>query len=256
MADSNLSFTLKPMSAADIAECAQLAGRSFEKDRHTQLKAAAPTNPYNHAEGMKGGLEYYLSLPHGSVETAVAVEDSTRQILGWVVWGFRGFNSPEKEARREKELQQLHETGAESIDETSSQQAMAASEDASKSTRERIEAHTDADMDAWMKRLMPLGAKCMYICSISVLPEWQGKGVGSALMRVGTDRADAEGVYCWVHASEDGADMFVKHGFKEVGRLELDLDEWNKDNIMPPEGQGSKWGVYTFRYMRREANAA
>lgn len=136
--------------------------------------------------------------------------------------------------------------------------------DKEKSAREQLDAYTSADLQTFMTTLMPPGARCMYIVSIVVHPDHQGKSVGRALIRRGTDRADIEGVCCWVHASEAGASMFKKCGFEEIRRLHLDLDEWNWMGTVPPgdqkeniliEGGMSKWGKYVFRYMLRRPAA-
>ena len=254
MTDPQDSFTLRPMTKSDIPACAHLAGLSFESDRHTQLKALSPTNPYNHEEGMKQGLAYWLGSSPGSIETTVAIDNSTQEFLGWVAWGFRGFNSPEADAQLKEEIEKLSEDDASRPAEAGSEnEHVENASSISASAREKLENQTGSDMTAWMKRLMPPGTKCMYICSIVVHPDHQGRGVGSALIREGTDRADKEGVFCWVHASEAGAPMFERCGFLEVGRLELDLDRWNTEAVIPPEGPDAKWGTYVFRYMRRDA---
>ena len=245
------SYKLRPIAAHDVAECARVAGLAFENDRHTQLKARSPTNPYNHEEGMEIALHHWLSRPHGVVEMTAAIDDTTKHILGWVVWGYWGFESAAAEQQREPELrnlsdEKLHEpapvTKAEPVEDSQDELEM-----------DRLEDITDRDMATWMKRLMPPGTKCMFICSIVVHPQYQGRGVGGALLHKGTARADDKGVFCWVHASEAGSGLFAKHGFKEVGKLELDLDRWNAENLPAPEGDGGRWGSYTFRYMRRDA---
>ena len=60
---------------------------------------------------------------------------------------------------------------------------------------------------------------------------------------------------CWVHASEAGYKPFEKAGFEEVGRLDLDLDEYA---LVPREEgeENAKWGSYTFRYMLRPPSSA
>ncbi|GAM83796.1 hypothetical protein ANO11243_017860 [Dothideomycetidae sp. 11243] len=245
MADS---IELRTISEADIPDCARIAGLAFENDRHTQLKARSPTDPYNHEEGMRGGLRYWLGKPAGEHLTTLATDESTGETVGWVVWGLKGLDKPATKSG---------ETTTESTSEAAETATAIASEannDNHKTARQKLEAYTSADMQTWMARLMPPGTRCMYICSIAVHPAWQHKGVGSALLKPGLARADEEGVFCWVHSSAAGADTFAKHGFVEVGKLDLDLDEWNLERVDPPEGEGEKWGLYTFKYMKREAD--
>jgi hypothetical protein len=103
---------------------------------------------------------------------------------------------------------------------------------------QRLESITNQDMVRWQKILMPDGTKCMIIVAIAVSPTYQSHGVGSALIRWGTAKADVDGVFCWVHASEAGHKVFAKEGFTEVGRLEVDLDEFAPGPREDEDGNG------------------
>jgi len=127
----------------------------------------------------------------------------------------------------------------------------------------RLEALTDADMDDFMSSIMPAGTRCLYIMSIVVSPTHQGRGVGTALIQHGTRRADREGVFAWVHASEAGAGMFERQGFEEVRRLRVDLDKYcggrGVEEVKGLERKGEEgtgWGEYVFRYMVRKPETA
>ncbi|KXT01827.1 hypothetical protein AC578_1995 [Pseudocercospora eumusae] len=248
MTDRKDSYILRPLTKSDIPTCARIAGLAFESDRQTQFKARSPSDPYDHEAGMQGALAYWLNQSPGMMDLTVAEDASTKTVIGWVAWVYRGFNSAESHARRERELKQLHD------DHTQDNQPippspMEESTTSEISARARLEKYTGEHLDVWMKRLMPLGTKCMYVSSIVVHPSHQGKGIGSALIHRGIAQADEEKVYCWVHASEYGAKVFERQGFESVGKLELDLDRWNTEGVVPPDG--SRWGIYTFKYMRR-----
>lgn len=60
----------------------------------------------------------------------------------------------------------------------------------------RLEAFCTADMNRWISKIMTPGTKCGYLTSCLVDPLYQGRGVGSALIRWGTERAAREGVFC------------------------------------------------------------
>lgn len=122
----------------------------------------------------------------------------------------------------------------------------------------RLEEHTNSHFSDFQNRVMPNGVRCMYIMSLSVHPEHQGRGVGSALMKLGTGRADKEGVFCWVHSSEDGAEFYRKCGFEIDDTLDIDLDYWagQMDPKLEPPAGDEKWGTYTFRYMIRQPKPA
>lgn len=62
-------------------------------------------------------------------------------------------------------------------------------------------------------------------------------------------------MYCWVSSSDGGFRAFEKNGFKEVGLLALDLDEFVGEGVRGGslDAVDEKWGEYVWRYMRREA---
>jgi len=118
-----------------------------------------------------------------------------------------------------------------------------------------LEDITNASMQEWITKLSPSSVKHMVLMAIVVHPAVQGQGVGKELIGWGTGIADQEGVYCWVHASEAGAWVFGKMGFEEVGRLELDFDEFAGERVRNKERRDGRWGAYVFRYMKREARS-
>ncbi|KAH6662174.1 hypothetical protein B0J14DRAFT_662903 [Halenospora varia] len=94
--------------------------------------------------------------------------------------------------------------------------------------------------------------KCIYLALLMTHPSYQRRGIGTAMLGVGHEKADREGVPCFLIASPVGRPLYETQGWKGVeGTLELDLREW-------VEGDGGKrrvddrgWGVYRFYYMMR-----
>lgn len=61
-----------------------------------------------------------------------------------------------------------------------------------------------------------------YLSAIGVEPERQGQGVGSALMRPILDRADAQGVACYLETHREGnVRLYQRHGFEVVCRADV-----------------------------------
>ena len=252
-------MTLSPITPNDIPTLAHLSHLAFLNDRQTQFKASDPIDPYNHFEAMTGALQHWLSTRSSGETDMVKATNGNGRVVGWVVWGIR--NGLELEGQQEQ-----HGTGHEGSIRCDQSPASSTtksppkenheppqqSTNSSKSPRRRLEEYTSSNLQSWMLTLMPPGSLCMYIASICVHPEHQGKGIGSALLKYGTDRADKEKLYCWVQSSEAGSNLFEQDGFEEVGRLEIDLDEWSCGEVEVPVGEES-WGVYVLRYMRREA---
>lgn len=83
--------------------------------------------------------------------------------------------------------------------------------------------------------------------ALATEPAYQGRGIGSRLVQWGVERAEAQGLACWAHASPAGHSLYARAGFEELGRSDYDLAAW------APGGRagGRGWGVYTFRYMLR-----
>jgi GNAT superfamily N-acetyltransferase len=61
---------------------------------------------------------------------------------------------------------------------------------------------------------------------MTVLPEYQGHGIGKRLVTAVTDQADLEGMPCYLEASRDvpNIQIYERMGFKFVKKLECDDD--------------------------------
>lgn len=244
------TFLLQPVVEEDIPELTVMSGLTFDTDRHTQLKAAHPTKPYDHAAGTPDSVRHWLSLPQ-KVEVTKAVDHETGQIVGCVAWVFRGFDRDPSTAGVAEKPAEPTKAPSNSV---SSDYTKTGSADLD--PLEQLRELTDDHFAQFMRRIMPPGTRCMFIAGIQVHPEHQGQGIGRALVKQGTDRADAENVISWVHSSEAGAPLFPRCGFEVDERLEIDLDEWaGKMDLKPPAGD-EKWGTYTFRYFVRQPRAS
>lgn len=89
--------------------------------------------------------------------------------------------------------------------------------------------------------------KYIYINTLATDPAYQGRGVGTAMVRWIVAKADAENVLCWVQSSPTAVGVYLAQGFEEVEHLDVDLTDF------APGGREGKrgWGVYGFRYMLR-----
>ena len=91
------------------------------------------------------------------------------------------------------------------------------------------------------------GEQYIHFDTLVVDPTAQGRGVGTGLVRWVTDKADEQGIYCWLRSSRAAHSIYLKAGYKDVGSFKLDLSEF------APGGKegGWGWGMYDFRYMLR-----
>jgi ribosomal protein S18 acetylase RimI-like enzyme len=61
-----------------------------------------------------------------------------------------------------------------------------------------------------------------YLLAVGTRPELQGRGIGSALVEIGTSRADAAGVPCYLETgTQSNIDFYTKRGFAIVGQTDL-----------------------------------
>jgi len=56
---------------------------------------------------------------------------------------------------------------------------------------------------------------------IGVRPEYQGTGIGSALLRAVLDRCDLEGAAAYLEADERSKLLYLKHGFEAAAEISL-----------------------------------
>lgn len=182
------SFTLHPVTEADIPALTTIGALTFLNDRHTQFKAAHPTNPYDHAAGVPSGIRQRLNVPRNTLFVK-AVDSATGEILGSVVWASRGFPlNPDAAAapataKVDPKTQDKNRIGTDYVvDESPELDAVA-----------RLGERTNGHFAAFQRKMMPEGSRCMFIAGINVHPLHQRRGVGRALVEVGTERADLEG---------------------------------------------------------------
>jgi ribosomal protein S18 acetylase RimI-like enzyme len=64
------------------------------------------------------------------------------------------------------------------------------------------------------------------LCELITSPHFQRQGLGSQLVRYGLDKADRDGTMCFLSGSPIGAPVYKKLGFEEVGRLEIELEDF------------------------------
>lgn len=243
-------FSIKIASSQDAEILGKISGDSFVNDRHTQMKSLGKY-PYDHAKSMTADIPRQATSP--KYVLLKAIDTASSEITGWVSWGFRGFTEAEIADMRpgiiEKSITASFEDRSEKKEHRPTDRVEANTDTVEDNDPiKRLQSITGADLKDWMDKLMPEGTKCMFVVSLCVAPKWQSQGVGSTLLRWGTERADAAGVFIWVHSSADAWPMYAKHGFETVGTLDVDLDRYAP---APAPDQGGKWGHYEFRYMKR-----
>ncbi|KAJ5974624.1 hypothetical protein N7481_011834 [Penicillium waksmanii] len=62
----------------------------------------------------------------------------------------------------------------------------------------------------------------MVLDLLAILPEYQGRGLSSKLLRWGCDQADQFGVRVYLEATGDGYPVYIKYGWKPLEEMALD----------------------------------
>lgn len=113
---------------------------------------------------------------------------------------------------------------------------------------QQLQAITNGHMFGMMSRVNRPDTRTFFCVGISVHPDYQAKGVASALLRWATSYADQHNAQSWVHLSDHdgGVRAFEKQGFKVVNSVTVDLDKYATKH------RGDQpWGTYTFRFLHR-----
>jgi GNAT superfamily N-acetyltransferase len=70
------------------------------------------------------------------------------------------------------------------------------------------------------------GKKHVLMAILAVSPHYQRCGIGARLLEWGLQRCDKEGLECWIDATDKGKGLYLKHGWVEVGGIDVDLERW------------------------------
>ena len=96
---------------------------------------------------------------------------------------------------------------------------------------------TPAFLRAYGRDIVPMGRLMMlldsmhpherehwYLAFVGVVPEWQGRGIGAALLQPVLERCDADGMPAYLEASsERNRVLYERHGFEVTGEYRM----WN-----------------------------
>lgn len=269
------SYKISPAPLSSIPALANISDLAFRTDTHTQLKELckpslqSQTGASNHGSGMASALKSWMTLPKGRIVVLQAVEEGSGEIAGWAAWAGKGIEMAWKDERaatateesstQEFQSKNIGNEASKEEDDNSNAEA-----EQPKPSRQilALETLTNDTMTFWASHFSgpsPEHSPHLILISIAIHPSHQGCGVGSSLINWGTSVADSHGVFSWVSSSDGGYRVFEKAGFRDVGRLAVELDEFaigiDGARVRNPDAQGldGKWGMYTWRWMKRDA---
>jgi ribosomal protein S18 acetylase RimI-like enzyme len=201
-------------------------------------------------------LDENWDAPH--VLIAKAVDPETKEITAMAIWQLKGYSKeelggkatefsgsmshldrPSWDMRLRDSRNTLLAAGMLLVNEFDSQYK----EKSGSSLEQYVDTHFRAFLDSWTK-----GTKHIYLSWLATDPRFQRRGIGTAMLDWGHQRADKDGVPAFLIASPFGHGLYAKLGWKDVETpLQLELKDWVKDAQNGDMG----WGTFKFYYMLR-----
>jgi len=156
------SFTLTEyIQGNDYVVMAKLWEDSFLTDTHTNLqKYQSPGEQILPGESL---IRDWVASNESHVLKAIST--ATGDIAGWVCWGHRGYIY--RESKPES-------TSGEEVDARAKEEEL--------TPVQRLGRLTGSHFREFMTDIMPQGTKCWYISTLVVGPQFQGKGLGRAMI--------------------------------------------------------------------------
>ncbi|MCJ1240605.1 hypothetical protein MMC14_008609 [Varicellaria rhodocarpa] len=237
-----LPIDISPMTPLEIPVCLDIHEAAFASDQCSNLLNAGRLRA-TYAKRMRPAIDGWF---HNGRHLIKATDKETGSIVGWATWSFHWYEDEKKGNGDEAEVPEEGE-GGDSITEATVTPDKLTKIIPQQLLVQRIDANQTKAKANWMSSLSD--KKHMSLDALAVLPTYQSRGVGSALVRWGTEQADVRGVSCWIDVSPAGAGVYARAGFREIGGDDYDLSEF------APGGKKGKrgWGIYRFMYMIREA---
>ena len=223
---------LLPAEPADISALAALQIAAYRFDLDTRLIVASDATFKEVAVSMVQGQ---IVSPEYLIMKAVHPENG--DIMGWGSWKFVHYPEIDAKVRQQAEAASTTNdpTGSESMPEQ-------AESDPSSSLGSSNERCLRKVMNSWM------GERQFLLLTMLVTePRYQRRGVGSALVRWGNAKADADNVPSFLEGSPFAYKLYLKCGWKLVEKHDVDLREWTPYGKRYDMG----YGIYSHYYMIR-----
>jgi predicted N-acetyltransferase YhbS len=253
-----LEITILPATHADVPAMAKISANAFEDDRNTIIKNLGQV-PYNMEAVSRENLPKYIDSE--KCVMVKAMDAKTGELLGYAAWGFRGFEKddiPVVEGAPENNDKLGYNLWGDKAEAkpVEKEEAKVEKEAVESEGIKRLKALQDADMTNWMQKLMPEGTRCIFVASLTVSPKHYRRGVGTALLKYGIKMADEKSVFIWAHSSMGAVRAYESTGFKRIGSLDMDLDEYAPRPPTKEEEPTGKWGSYSLVYLKYEKEKA
>ena len=233
------SSQLKSSDPETIKELIRIYQEAYKADKSVQLKYIVPQLIERMSETIA------LRVKHPGCEFIVATTEDSSQIVGWLALAFK--------LEQHKQLSEEHVLFAQYAllpDIVAKGKNEGVGTDEMKATAHKLL----GDFKDAREKLLP-GRHCI-VSALVVDPEYQNRGVGSALLVKAINVSEAFSFPIWVQAPEIHQNFFQNHLFEVAGEYRLDLRELASKPDDNGKGKGkaeSTLGKYAWKFMvRRE----
>lgn len=213
-----MTFTISPAVEADIPEIADVANIGFKDDPIMGLliKGCSPGDIRKRDIEAHGR---FFSESDGHQHFTKVIDSETRQLVAFCKWRSPTGQVAEQTTKPPDGYKEIQIDGF------------------NYALSKEFGVHLVASRKAYLDL-----TKDYYIVMIATLPSYQRKGLGKRLLQHVTDLADRDGAKTYLHASAVGSPLYARLGWEQVGRFELDLDQFGgkgreevKCMIRPPQ---------------------
>ena len=226
-------FTIEPVNPDDIPRLASIHSAAFKQDAFAQIMF--DFDDAKHEATISDVLRSQLTEPTCMVVKAVM--RPMGQIAGWMSFRRAVYSPPRSEE---------NVSAAANADEKP--KALGKSMMDSELVR-WSQANSEAVQAAYFN---PRGVRDhIRLNTLVVDPEWQGRGVGGALLRYCNAHADRDALPTWNRSSEVAYSLYARHGFETVDEISTVWSEWLDGDLLEQaralRNSERQRGTYMFR---------
>ena len=228
-------ISLDSATSSDVLDLVNIQAAAFKFDQLSNLMTLGRDE--NTHKGILGKtIELWMSDPASQLIKAV---DTNGDVVGWSCWVLKGGDGYNLNPESETKLESIHGSRTAAIklsgknEENPSEQdlggndprpsggqskaktPMGHQQDTAKDPPRVFGELLRRDIVEWEDKHMK-GRKYMVLQALFTDPHCQGQGIGSTLVQWGIEKAETEGIACWLHASPVAYSLYRRAGFKRL----------------------------------------
>jgi hypothetical protein len=230
--------TLLPALKSDIHELARIEVEALSSNLLFRLYFSDPTKFYR---SLVASLEQLLEEAECQCWIVKAVTDEG-ELMGWGAWCLRpaDLRSKECDPKPFQSWMMVKPEEEKSVGGGDGKGGLAIFPSVA-GLPQYVHDCTRTVLDDWM-----LGRRHLLLNALFTKPEYRRRGVGTAILKWGNEKADRRGLPCFLQSTPEGHGLYRREGWKNVGQLDVDLRDWVRGG-----GEGMGWGTYRIGWLVR-----